>query len=684
MVLETTKLTENIKSWTKMFNRNPSTPVKESLANSERDGGKKESKSIVMVGSPNVGKSLLFNQLSGTYVTVSNYPGTTVTIDSGKCNIDGENFHLMDSPGMYSLNSITEEENISKLILLKETPDIIINVVDAKNLERMLPLTLQLIEADLPVILVINMMDEARKLGIKINHKKLGDELSIPIIPTAAATGMGVDELKKTISHYTLKKGFNPQYNEILESAVSKITPLIKGKYPISKRSLALMLLQDDEDVEKIISEKESDNCENIHSIVTETTLKFRQPLNYLIKLKLQKESTGLVSEILTETEDIKIGWREKISRAMINPLTGIPILLLILYFGLYQFVGVFGAGDLVDLVESTIFGEWINPVITQFVVNSIPYVPIQELLVGEYGIFTLGITYATAIILPIVGTFFLVFSILEDSGYLPRLALLLDRIFKFIGLSGRAVIPMVLGLGCGSMATMVTRTLETKRERTIATLLLALTIPCSAQLGVIFAVLSEYPKAMWLWVVVILLNYVIIGFVASKILPGDKPSFYMELPPLRLPKITNVIRKTYTRLIWYFKEVFPLFILISIILWGLELTGILNMMISMITPVISAIGLPIETAQTFILGFFRRDYGAAGLYEIQNTLTGVQLLVSAVVLTLFMPCVAQFMVMTKERGIKIAILIAIFILVFAFTIGFILNLLLTSLGVVL
>jgi ferrous iron transport protein B len=166
--------------------------------------------------------------------------------------------------------------------------------------------------------------------------------------------------------------------------------------------------------------------------------------------------------------------------------------------------------------------------------------------------------------------------------------------------------------------------------------------------------------------------------------LPGDKPTFYMELPPIRVPKLSNVLRKTYTRIIWYFRELFPLFIAISVIIWVLQLTGILGVIVTLITPVINAIGLPVETAQTFILGFFRRDYGAAGLYDIQNTLTGVQLLVSAVVLTLFLPCVAQFMVMVKERGIKKALLISAFVLCFAFTVGFMLNLILTSAGVVL
>lgn len=676
-------MSTKLKNWFKYYKKDQKVLKENSKLKSKSDSI--ESKKIVLLGNPNVGKSMLFNQLTGSYVTVSNYPGTTVTVDRGKFNIGSEKFEIIDSPGMYSLSSITEEERISKLMLLEEENDILIHVVDAKNLERMLPLTLQLIEADLPIILVLNMMDEAKKVGTIINYSKLENQLGIPVVPTTAATGQGLDLLRERIVNYHKKdKTFSVEYSEVIENAVDKISSLIQSKYPISKRALSLLLLQEDGDVRNIIKENDDSNYEKIMSVVIETTSQFKQPLNYLFKLRLQKNASEVLSSTLKTEKANKLSWSEKISRLMINPVTGIPILLVIIYYGLYQFVGVFGAGELVDLIESTIFGEWLNPLVTNFVVNYIPFTAIQELLVGEYGIWTLGVTYATAIILPIVGTFFLVFSIMEDSGYLPRLAMLINRVFNLIGLSGRAVIPMVLGLGCGSMATMVTRTLETPRERTIATILLALTIPCAAQLGVIFAVLSGNSYALWLWVAIMLLLYVLIGFTASKLLPGENPTFYMELPPLRLPRPTQVLKKTYTRLIWYFKEIVPLFILISIILWALSLTGILNMMITLIAPVITSIGLPIETAETFILGFFRRDYGAAGLYGIQSTLTGVQLLVSAVVLTLFMPCVAQFMVMIKERGWKIALLIAGFVVTFAFTMGFVLNWILTALGVVL
>src|SRR3990172_5573206 len=292
--------------------------------------------------------------------------------------------------------------------------------------------------------------------------------------------------------------------------------------------------------------------------------------------------------------------------------------------------------------------------------------------------------TYAIAIVLPIVGTFFIVFSIIEDSGYLPRLAMLIDRVFKAIGLSGRAVIPMVLGFGCDTMATIVTRTQETTRERVITTLLLALAIPCSAQLGVIFAILSGNSEALLIWAGVTTLIFLLVGYLAAKVIPGKKASFYMEVPPLRLPKLSNVLVKTYTRLQWYFFEVMPVFVLASVLLWLGDLTGLLDYISRGLVPLMRLIGLPAETGFVFLYGFFRRDFGAAGLYDLHSSgiITGIPLVVAAVVLTLFIPCVAQFSVMLKERGVKTTMAITLFVFPFAFFVGFILNWALTALRV--
>jgi ferrous iron transport protein B len=277
---------------------------------------------------------------------------------------------------------------------------------------------------------------------------------------------------------------------------------------------------------------------------------------------------------------------------------------------------------------------------------------------------------------MPIVAFFFLFFSCIEDSGYLPRIAMLIDRIFKRLGLSGRAVIPMVLGFGCDTMATIVTRTLPTKRERIIATLLLALAVPCSAQLGVIFALLGRNPLALMVWAVIIWVVFLLIGFLAAKILPGERPSFYMELPPLRLPKLSNILTKTFVRVRWYLWEILPVFVLASVFLWLGKLAGVFDKLVSLLHTPVRAIGLPQEAATIFLFGFFRRDYGAAGLYDLtqQGLLNGRQLVVACVALTLFLPCIAQFIMNLKERGWKVGLGISAFVLVFSFLVSYLVN----------
>ena len=644
-------------------------------------GDIKELKKIVLVGNPNVGKSVLFNRLSKAYVTVSNYPGTTVTIDTSKAVIGNTVYGILDTPGMYSFTPITEEERIARNVLLEQKPDIILHIVDAKNIDRMLHLTVELIEANLPVILVLNMMDETEERGLKINIESIEKMLDIPVVGTVSTTGKGIDVLKKRIIEFKKKKIKKTEYNPILEDSTKTIIKNLKETYPISKKVISLLLLQGDKDIEKLVKNKEQD-FKIIKKIIDETKEKHNRPLNYLITIERQNKIKNIVNKTVIQDKKIKLNFGEKLSRLMMNPLTGIPIFLAVIYFGLYQFVGVFGAGTLVDFLEAGVFETHINPYINNFLTTYVPWVWLQDLIGMDHGIITLGIRYAIAIIFPIVATFFIVFSIIEDTGYLPRLAMLIDRIFKKIGLNGRAVIPMVLGFGCDTMATVVTRTQETKKERIITTLLLALAIPCSAQLGVIFAILTGYPKALVVWIFVITMVFLFIGYLAAKVIPGEKPYFYMEVPPLRIPKLSNVLTKTYARMVWYFKEVLPLFILASILIWAGKLTGLFELVISGLEPIVRFVGLPNETTSAFLYGFFRRDYGVAGLYDVQGVLTGIQLVVAATILTLFLPCIAQLSIMIKERGWKTTIAMVLFIVPFAFFVGFILNLILTTLGV--
>ena len=473
-------------------------------------------------------------------------------------------------------------------------------------------------------------------------------------------------------------------YDAPLDVYLSKIETLLSSDYGISKRSVAILLLQDDDMILEAVSKKEGQKAGAIISLIAQAKAGYNQPLSYIISQSRQKEASRIAGNCMTFGTAARLTLKDRVSKIMMNPFTGGPILLCVLYYGLYKFVGTFGAGVLVDFFENKVFGAFLNPLMTSFVDKVIPVKIVQDLLVGEYGIFTLGVRYAVAIILPIVATFFFAFAIVEDTGYLPRLGMLVDQLFKKIGLSGRAVIPLVLGFGCSTMATMVTRTLPSKRERIIATLLLALAIPCSAQMGVILALLGDKPMGVLVWLGVIIGVFLLVGFLASKIMPGELPSFYMEIPPLRLPQFSNIIRKTGSRLKWYFFEIFPLFILASFLIWLGRITGVFYFLVKLLEHPVRWIGLPKEAAVAFLFGFFRRDYGAAGLYDLKKIglLSGNQLVISAITLTLFLPCIAQLMMNIKERGMRTGIGISAFILFFSFGVGLLVNIILTTLRI--
>ncbi|MDT8419631.1 MAG: ferrous iron transport protein B [Desulfuromonadales bacterium] len=639
---------------------------------------------IILVGSPNVGKSVLFNVLTGSYTTVSNYPGTSVEVSRGSCDIAGTSYEVLDTPGMYSIMPITEEERVARQILLNETPHAVLHVIDARNIERMLPMTLQLIEAGLPIILVVNILDEAQRLGMEIDLDRLQQNLGVPVVGAVMKRKQGLAELQQAIAAYSSVPHKTFSYGRDLERDVTRLAAMIKGNYCFSRRATSLLLMQKDSDVEQMIEDGEgAADFEQLKTVVHDIIFERRADLHLQISMERRKVCKQMLGSVVTQAQHVEEPFAEKLSRWTMNPWSGTPILLLVIYFGLYQFVGGFGAGTLVDFLEGNLFEEHINPAVVGFVQQQVRAEWLFELVAGEYGLWTLGVRYAVALVLPIVGTFFLIFSLLEDTGYFPRLAMLVDRVFKKIGLSGRAVIPMVLGFGCDTMATMVTRTLETVRERIIATVLLALAIPCSAQLGVILGLLSDVPGALMVWLSFMLLIFLLVGYLAAKLMPGEHPVFYMELPPMRLPQFRNVTVKTLTRMKSYFMEILPLFLLASFILWGLKMLNALEGLIGILAPVVRSIGLPDQATSAFVFGFFRRDFGAAGLYDLQTSglLNATQLTVAAVTLTLFVPCIAQFLMMKKERGLRVSLSIFLFVSALAFLCGWVLNTFLVGTG---
>jgi ferrous iron transport protein B len=602
-----------------------------------------------------VGKSVIFGLLTGKYVTVSNYPGTTVEVTSGNISLDGKRLVLIDTPGVNSLIPMSEDEKVTRDILLSECPSAVVQVGDAKNLKRTLLITLQIAEMGLPMTLDLNMIDEAMDKGITIDVDILKSLLGIDIVSTIAPQKKGIKELREAMLS-PRRAAVRLSYGPIIEEYISKISRLVP-QTGLSTRSIAVMILSEDESLKDWLhANVRSRDLAEIEHLRHECLLKAKESPAYLINKKRIEVSEEIALKVVKKTAPSGGALFNFIGNASMHPVYGIPVLIAVLY-GLYEFVGVLGAGVLVDFVQNIIFGHYINPMATKVVETLIPVPIIQELLVGEYGLVTVALTYAIAIILPITVTFFMAFAILEDSGYLPRLAIMSNRVFNLIGLNGKAVLPMVLGLGCGTMAVMTSRILETKRDRIITTFLLALAIPCSAQLGVILGILGSL--SIWatvIWSSSILVVLFVSGFLASKLVSGERTEFFLEIPPIRMPNLMNIVVKTVGRVEWYLKEAVPLFILGTFILFMLHKLNLLTLLEKAASPVVvNLLHLPPKTTASFILGFLRRDYGAAGLFEMaqHGELTPVQSVVSLVTITLFLPCLASFFMIVKERGLK-------------------------------
>jgi len=630
--------------------------------------------SIALVGHPNVGKSVLFSHLTGKRVMISNYPGTTVEVARGKVSAL-QNAILVDTPGVVTFPPRSEDELVTARFLINEPLKAVIQVGDAKNLRRTLSLTVQLAEMGLPMALSLNMMDEADSRGVRLDHNCLGEAMGISVVPTAAVHGRGIKELISCVQTASAP-ALLLEYPYAVESVLQRIIPQLP-QASISPRSLALLWLSGDPVSETYM--KGHLRQEEYQSLLAmrESILEEALDLPGQIQVTRQAFVDKLVNLAVLDTGEGWKGISKKIGYLATHPVWGIGILALVLY-SIYWFVGVFGAGTLVGILEENLFGGVINPWVTGMVEKYISIPLVADLLVGEYGIWTMGMTYAIALILPIVTTFFLAFGIMEDSGYLPRLAALSNRIFRFLGLNGKAVLPMVLGLGCVTMATLTTRVLEKKRERLLVTLLLALAVPCSAQLGVVMGMLAGISlSATLIWSGVVMLILLAIGWLAARLVPGERTQLLVEMPPLRMPVISNVVVKTLARLEWYLKEVVPLFIVGTLILFVLDKTAILDWIIRIGEPLVSGwLGLPAQASAAFLIGFMRRDFGATGLFlmEAQGLLNPAQVVVAMVTITLFIPCVASIMMIAKERGWRTAAGMVVLIIPLAFLIGGLLN----------
>jgi ferrous iron transport protein B len=640
---------------------------------------------LVLVGQPNVGKSVIFGRLTGKYAVVSNYPGTTVEVTVGHLAVGDRRFTVIDTPGVNSLHPHSEDERVTRDILLEKNPDVIVQVADAKNLSRALTLTSQLLEFGRPLVLCLNMFDEAEAAGVHIDTAELSRLLGVEVIRTIAPEGEGLAALKAALLAPRVGN-LLVTYGRIVEERLERLAELLP-QHRGSARALGLMFLAGEPGLEEWAGRVYgAETLERIRAVAAAAAAKLVQPPEMVILKTRRARVQIVVKRHLRQAARARSPLAENLARWTREPATGLPIFLVVM-FALYWLVGAVGAGIFVNFLENTVFGQWVNPAARQLF-SHVPWDFVRRLFAGDYGLITMGLTYGIAIVLPIVGTFFFAFGLLEDSGYLPRLAIMSNRLFRKIGLNGKAILPLVLGLGCDTMATMTARILESRKERFIVTLLLALGVPCSAQLGVILG-LAGYVSPAGFAVVVgtVAGSMLLVGYFASRLVPGTPSDFIFEIPPLRLPRPGNILLKTWMRVVWFLREAIPLFLIGTLVLFLAAESGLLTLAERGLAPLIQGwLSLPAETTRVFILGFLRRDYGAAGLYALATAhppaLTVNQTVVALVVITLFVPCIANFLVIIKEQGLRRALAILGFITPFAFLAGGLINWALTLLGI--
>ncbi|MGE5236441.1 MAG: ferrous iron transport protein B [Acidobacteriota bacterium] len=646
-----------------------------------------ESPPVLLVGNPNVGKSVIFGALTKRYVTVSNYPGTTVEITRGTGRLLPGEPEVVDTPGTNSLTPQSEDEKVTRDILLAEPEATVLQVGDTKNLRRVLYLTAQLAELGRRQLLILNLQDEAHDLGVRVESAELEKRLGIPVVAATATRGSGLDHIPRRLREAAVAD-LLPSYPVAVERKTIEVAALLPAALGGARRGLALMLLAGDR---TLVPWAEAQLSPAARDAIDAARAELDRALGHSAATAIARARHRVVAELLRQVYHADRAQRgtlrDRLGAWSMHPVWGVPILAAVLFVA-YEFVGVFGAGTLVNVFERQLFGRLINPAATALFTSVLPWAWVRDLFVGPYGVITMALTYAIAIVLPVVGTFFIFFGVLEDSGYLPRLAVMVNRVFRVMGLNGKAVLPMILGLGCDTMATLTTRILPSKKERVLVTLLLALGVPCSAQLGVVLAMLgSMAPLGTFIWAGVVAFTLLGVGWAAARLVPGRGSDFLLEVPPVRVPSVINILIKTAARTEWYLKEAVPLFILGTVILFALDRTGVLPVLERAASPlVVGFLGLPHKATDSFLIGFLRRDYGAAGFFALrqQGLLDGVQSLVSLVVITLFVPCIANFFMMVKERGAAVATAMVAFIVPFAFLVGGVLNWVLHALGVTL
>lgn len=628
---------------------------------------------VALAGNANVGKSVIFNHLTGLHQHIGNWPGKTVEKAEGTLHFRGHAIDIIDLPGIYSLSTFSIEELVSREYIAVERPDLVINVVDASVLERNLFFTLQLMELETPMVIALNQVDMAKKKGIKINYKKLENTLGVPVIPTVATRGTGVyDLLQKSVE--TIEKGgkkpYQMKYGEKIEKRIEGLSEIVKKvHYPYPARWTAIKLLEKDEQVEreireinpKILSaaEKFANDIEEVHGHSCPTVITSER---YEIAGRIAREVQHIVPPI-------KPPMRERLHALTTHKILGYPIMaisLLSIFYSIFTF-GEYTSGLLSDFFYSLepIFESIFGPGI----VGKLIWGGVMEGIIA-------GITIALPYIIP----FYLILYFLEDSGYLSRIAFLLDNVMHKIGLHGKAFIPLMLGYGCNVPACLGCRIMETKRERLLAGFITTL-VPCAAQTAIILGLVGAFVSIQWALALYIidLVIILLLGRLAFEALPGEPTALIMEMHDYRVPHLQTVLKQTWFRLIEFVKIALPLIIIGSLVIKLAEVMGLLNPIASVLSPMtVTWLGLPAITGIALIFGVLRKEltlimlatlFETADFAQVPN-FGPVQMIVFTLVTMLYIPCIATIAALVREFGWKKALFITVFEIVFAILIG--------------
>lgn len=618
----------------------------DTVRNTKKGSRSRTPQSVALVGAPNVGKSVIFNKLADDYVDVSNYPGTTIETTSTRTN----GFILEDTPGVYGISSFSESEEITRDLVLDS--DAVINVVDATHLERDLFLTLQLLDMGIPTIVALNMMDEVRADGIDLRVKTLEESLGVPVVPTVAVENRGLDELIDRINEANAPDqpeilGWFDELPEVIEADRCKKTLLVEADKTTVSEFTNGQYNGDEEKLSRWVDQKRRED--------------------------VYENRRDRVESLLDRVQTYDERRSDSLSSLLLDPLTGTPIALGLLAL-IYFFIGDLVAQRLVDFLEITVFGQYYNPAVRSTVDGLLAdwswLEPFEFILINKnLGLLTTVVQYSLGVLLPLVVAFCLVISALEDSGVLPRLAVLTNRGLSRIGLNGRAVVPMIVGIGCVTMAVITTRMTGKRRERIIATALLGLAIPCSAQLGVIVGLMAGLGLLWWFsYIGVLLVVLGLAGLALDRVLPGESQGLVEELPRMRVPRPTNILRKTISRTRMFLYEAIPLFGATAIIVSIFDYAGFLRAIQESMAPITGFLGMPQGFAQVLILGLIRRDFAAAGMTDL--ALSSAQTFVGLVVITLFVPCILAMILIAKERDLRTGLLMWIGSWMVAFSVG--------------